>query len=442
MPLTAASILEAVHEQTQRTKHCSKADIERFIEESESKILSLKSRISALIELRDSERACVLALRYLVSPIRTLPVELLAKIFDLAIEGGYRYITHAHRISQVCSHWRQVALGTPRLWTRYLDVNLYDKGENAADGLKAWLARSAPLPLSISLVLHSKSNPAILEEVLRVASRLGYLQVLLGSGITVSTPPSFLAAQLGQCTLDSLEELDLGTIEEYEDCTPLDFTTARRLRKFRITKLGCPNLVTARITIPEESGPAEVGRNTPVQFNQLQSLHLSADVHPDSQTEVLITPIFDYFSSPVLQELKLQLPRTHCTQPHFTAFQLRAPNITRLEFAYTDLFTLAAVIRHAPFVTHLTLTCCDKYFDDAAIRSLYYEEGVAPLIPHLHTLVVKTRVVNFAEDILGGNDRVSLVLWFFNSVHQEYHLGPRFTDIVKDIPSDVLVYAK
>ncbi|KAJ6451588.1 hypothetical protein C8R45DRAFT_759476, partial [Mycena sanguinolenta] len=79
-------------------------------------ITSFDSRISALIELRDSERACALALRYLVSSIRTLPVELLAKIFDLAIEEGYMYIRHAHRISQVCSHWRQVALNTPQLW--------------------------------------------------------------------------------------------------------------------------------------------------------------------------------------------------------------------------------------------------------------------------------------------------------------------------------------
>ncbi|KAJ6451587.1 hypothetical protein C8R45DRAFT_755008, partial [Mycena sanguinolenta] len=77
------------------------------------------------------------------------------------------------------------------------------------------------------------------QEVLRASPRLGYLRVVLGS----STPPSFLAARLRQCTLDSLEELDLGTIEEYEDRTPLVFTTAPRLRKFRIIKMGVTPIV-------------------------------------------------------------------------------------------------------------------------------------------------------------------------------------------------------
>ncbi|KAJ7251150.1 hypothetical protein B0H12DRAFT_994479, partial [Mycena haematopus] len=74
----------------------------------------LESQINALVELRDRERACVAALRHLISPIHTLPVELLAQIFELAIRD---YIPKdLFRISQVCSHWRQVSHSTPRLW--------------------------------------------------------------------------------------------------------------------------------------------------------------------------------------------------------------------------------------------------------------------------------------------------------------------------------------
>ncbi|KAF7335304.1 hypothetical protein MSAN_02341200 [Mycena sanguinolenta] len=51
-------------EQRERTRKSSKVDIERFMEESESKITSLESQINALVELRDRERACVAALRH------------------------------------------------------------------------------------------------------------------------------------------------------------------------------------------------------------------------------------------------------------------------------------------------------------------------------------------------------------------------------------------
>ncbi|KAJ7264933.1 hypothetical protein B0H12DRAFT_1011517, partial [Mycena haematopus] len=108
-----------VLEQRERTRKNSKADVERFIEESELKITSLESQISALVELRDRERACVAALRHLLSPIRALPVELLAEIFELMIRDynySYAYIQAVFRISQVCSDWRQVAHSTPRLW--------------------------------------------------------------------------------------------------------------------------------------------------------------------------------------------------------------------------------------------------------------------------------------------------------------------------------------
>ncbi|KAJ7268128.1 hypothetical protein B0H12DRAFT_1002293, partial [Mycena haematopus] len=78
-------------------------------------VTSLESQISALVELRDRERACIAVLRHLISPIRTLPVELLAEIFELSI-GVEMYEKDAFRISHVCSEWRHIAHSTPRLW--------------------------------------------------------------------------------------------------------------------------------------------------------------------------------------------------------------------------------------------------------------------------------------------------------------------------------------
>ncbi|KAF8208411.1 hypothetical protein K438DRAFT_273648 [Mycena galopus ATCC 62051] len=103
-----------VLEQTERTRQSSRADIQQLIEESELKITSLELQISALVDLRDRERACVAALRHINSPIRTLPVELLAQVFHLSINHD-TYIKDVFLISQVCGDWRQVAHGTPKL---------------------------------------------------------------------------------------------------------------------------------------------------------------------------------------------------------------------------------------------------------------------------------------------------------------------------------------
>ncbi|KAJ6466210.1 hypothetical protein C8R45DRAFT_1172581 [Mycena sanguinolenta] len=459
----------------------TKTEIERFIEEFESKIISLESEISALIKLRDSQRACVLALRYIASPIHTLPVELLAEIFDFAIEDE-THIEDAHGISQVCSDWRQVAHSTPRLWTRTLEVDLCEQAD-VADGWKAWLARSAPMRIPMYFMGDFENiNPGILEEVLSVAPRWSSLRL----DSTCRTPPS-LVRQLAHCRLDSLEDLDLGFIRETDPAQPPPFTVPR-LRKLSIinhtedtlqivvpwvqlTELAfecnspdttleiltqCLNLIAANITISRWYQSPKV---ISIHLNQLQSLYLSVD-----DEFAPIAAFLDCLSTPELQTLQLQLDSPQ-PQAHFTAFQLRAPNITRLEFTNSLLFTsddLTAAMRNAPSLTHLHLDCCSKCFDDASIRSLYHKDGVAPLAPHLHSLVVKTHIVNLTDEVLAGMivsrwctdielasyaippavARWTHVKLEFYLRFRRYYLGPHFTDIVKDIPSNILIYSR
>ncbi|KAJ7844801.1 hypothetical protein B0H13DRAFT_2364032 [Mycena leptocephala] len=144
---------------------------------------------------------------------------------------------------------------------------------------------------------------------------------------------------------------------------------------------------------------------------------------------------------------------------------LQAPNITRLEFTHSLLFTsddLIAAIRNAPSLTHLQIDCCNKCFDDASIRSLFHKDGVALLAPHFHNLVVKTHIVNFTEEVLHHRDTImpatdtelasyavlpAVARWTyveleFHSRFRRHYLGPHFTDMVKDIPSNILIYSK
>ncbi|KAJ7366413.1 hypothetical protein DFH08DRAFT_948445 [Mycena albidolilacea] len=194
----------AIVEQTERTRRSSKADIKRLIEESELKIISLD-------ELLSRERAYVAALKYLISPIHTLPVELLAAIFELAVHETYHHTKDAFRISHVCSRWMQIARNTPGLWNRRLRVCLPGSAstdEEYAYGLKDWLARSAPLPVPITWCL--KYSCLSSEEVLRIAPR--WLSLDFRGGI-----PRWMISRLAECNLESLEELSLDI--------PSDFTS-------------------------------------------------------------------------------------------------------------------------------------------------------------------------------------------------------------------------
>ncbi|KAF7367561.1 hypothetical protein MSAN_00819200 [Mycena sanguinolenta] len=421
-------------EQTDRTRQSSKADIQRFIEESEHKITSLESQINALIELRDREGACLDSLRYIISPIRTLPIELLVEIFSLAIEDE-THIEDAHRISQVCSDWRKVAHATPRLWTRAIRVDLgsqkIDGREQLyADGLEAWLARSAPLPVSISLELYREnSDPRILEEVLRIAPRFR----------SVHCPDFFplrLIRRLAGCRLDSLEELELGLSDRDPNTSESPaLTIAPCLRKARITIASdrqhflipwaqltnltlycdsidiildilaqCTTLIYASLLTSVwflDVAPAQLTR-APFTLRHLHTLSLDFG-YPDHARQFC-----GVVSAPALEKLHIDFSTMrgiHLEVP-LTALLVGSSKITRLEissgpYAPTS-HELIVALGHTTHLTHLKLAYPHDYsFDDTLIEALSCKDGVAALVPHLHDLVLDDIIEDgFATDAL------------------------------------------
>ncbi|KAJ7276743.1 hypothetical protein C8J57DRAFT_1583987, partial [Mycena rebaudengoi] len=92
----------------------------------------------------------------ILSPIRRLPPEILGEIFTFHfICGSSTSYPSSKRapwlLAQVCSHWRSVALGTPRMWSMIF-AHLDFVGEGSAVLLwKLWLERSGTVPLSVKL---------------------------------------------------------------------------------------------------------------------------------------------------------------------------------------------------------------------------------------------------------------------------------------------------
>ncbi|KAJ7258713.1 hypothetical protein B0H12DRAFT_1232169 [Mycena haematopus] len=206
--------------------------------------LESQSRIAAIVELRDRECAVGAALRFIIAPIRTLPVELLAEIFVLTIHYSNElepiqnslHLRDAFRVSQVCCHWRQIAHGLPPLWTGPIKVEFSrppdSEEEIYANGLRALLTRSDRLSVHISMTglewtRSGEIGPRLPEELLRVASRWRSLRFL-------EEAPASLVLRLAGGSLEALEELQLQKLHrdvaDFDPTALLSFTTAPRLR--------------------------------------------------------------------------------------------------------------------------------------------------------------------------------------------------------------------
>ncbi|KAK7048067.1 F-box domain-containing protein [Favolaschia claudopus] len=438
-------------EQIQRTRHKPKEEIVSYIRISEDKIAAFDSELATsfdstrtVIQLLERERLTLAALRYLIAPIRTLPVELLGEIFLLAISEYAKWSSHivmVLRISHVCTDWNHVANATPRLWAGHMHVDLARSGRAQdfyAEGLRSWLARSAPLSLPISLrctdwpLMRINISPRISEEILRIAPRWRSLQLRASKPI----PASFVR-RLAESKLDDLEELELGAIEQdvfnLGDKAILHFNTAPRLRKLRMTLHSssvkivmpwaqlselslschspdialailsqCPNLTTTSIrttgwTIPPHTTAAV--QNLP---------YLRTFLFTFAGSSGHFVPFFSNLLMPELEELSFNFGEVpggivQWTSDRFTAFQLRSPNITRLELtsSYLTAEDLKAALRHAPSLLHLKLTCCPHSFDDTVIKAMQYEAGIEPLVPRLHHFVFEeTYERMFSQDVL------------------------------------------
>ncbi|KAH7871959.1 uncharacterized protein C8R40DRAFT_1174034 [Lentinula edodes] len=103
---------------------------------------------------RRKARLLQLALTRSPSPIYSLPCEMLSLIFTeycLMSISPNKKPSPQSVLTQVCSTWRQVAHGTPRLWSRFQAL-LGDNGfEVHGDAMTTWLGRSGEVPLEIAI---------------------------------------------------------------------------------------------------------------------------------------------------------------------------------------------------------------------------------------------------------------------------------------------------
>ncbi|KAJ7455918.1 hypothetical protein B0H11DRAFT_2066279 [Mycena galericulata] len=413
---------------------------QELIAESRANIARFESQIKDLERLRAREYSIIAALRLITAPVRTLPVELLGRIFLLALDpasnldGSAVLIKDVVLLSQVCKHWRKAALATPQLWARRLPIFSETRsGEPLLTATKIFLERAAPLPVPISLGPgYDASAGANLAPLLDTLFAVPHRWL----SVTLSTKLLATLAQIPAGTLTSLETLDLRSTPASGEAELLPnvniFLLAPRLRRVtlwhvkntnmfpipwsQLTNLAladyspkvcldvivrCSTLVSATLHMSGWPESVSLTDTDTVTLEHLKNLEIHIS---NTSSDEHFTPFLQRLNLPSLTALKMY-GEYHSgvitwSAMAFTLFQIRSPLIKHLQIDHCALTSedLQAVVHHALSLTHLEVYNCSNCIDDAFLAGLrYYHHDPAPLVPKLEVLWLSSLRCDFEE---------------------------------------------
>ncbi|KAL1746384.1 hypothetical protein HDZ31DRAFT_62283 [Schizophyllum fasciatum] len=124
-------------------------------------------QIARLLAQKATIREQIAVHKALISPFRRLPAEVLALIFTLAVPIGWDSAYTARRMSRlnvlrVCHLWREIALGTPQIWTGLrFESQLFRVTDDPAPIVQTALERTGQLPLDLILEMGATQYGAV-----------------------------------------------------------------------------------------------------------------------------------------------------------------------------------------------------------------------------------------------------------------------------------------
>lgn len=128
------------------------------LEAVEEDITRLQARLADFQRRKRELTSYVEDLGALLSPIRRMPPEIMARVFDFCGDVHVRgpHCEPSRRapllLGSVCRSWRTLSLAMPRLWTAlYLDLPTSGTLDTQEEILDAWLHRSRPFCISLWL---------------------------------------------------------------------------------------------------------------------------------------------------------------------------------------------------------------------------------------------------------------------------------------------------
>ncbi|KAJ7709454.1 hypothetical protein B0H17DRAFT_1028054 [Mycena rosella] len=438
--------------------------VKGLIEATETNIERLTAQIRELTLMREKERSVLATLRLMIVPIGKLPTELLVDIFkrvvhapeahfgdppfEMTLRGlsshtGRVSLRRVLRLAQVSPYWRQITHTSPYLWTGSVHVDL-DKKRTSDDtylsGLQDLLARSSPLPISVSLTGTSIKSIKSVSASSSARARIIVNTAQRWRSLSLDMVPFTHFNDLVPGTFKALKWLNIRT--RWHQTEPvIVFHSSPRLRSLtldlnhnapsnlalfqmpwsqltdlhvtdhsvggcRAILLQCSNLVSAKFdTSHDWDFPPEAAQSPVVVLPSLKTLVIEfsgATSEPIGGVAAFFMPL----ALPSLKTLDLQFnPDGDLTWPTevFSQFQNRSQNIKRIDlmFSVIDVAGLVALLRHSPALTTLDIQNCWNCVEDAVFEALRYDDGATlPLAPKLQNLHFTNVGLGFEEDIL------------------------------------------
>ncbi|KAJ7165459.1 hypothetical protein C8R43DRAFT_210992 [Mycena crocata] len=441
------------------------ARFQSVVDESALELERYDAEIDRLTQVRDrlvAERTTIAAYvdrcRNVFSPVRRLPPELWAEIFDMCAPLSARGFTetdtyvqemdrlsqrHLLESSQVCFHWHSICMATPRLWSTVV-VNTMWWGqcmasESALLGrLRSSLERSGSYPLTLFVMdLGDTGEHPVLQLLVQHSAR--WRDVFININ-----PDSYCFLASARNKLPLLEVLDI--VEPGDGSVDLDiFRCAPRLTEvtfdgpsscvpqlpwdqlwyfgyrsavwqpdlFPQLSLLCKLSPRTKFCCAVETNMIGLARDIPSILSNIPAISLpyTGNEFPEHAKE-LLGVIFTALTLPRLLALELHRPVLEPAPPwhhtHFITFAARSSlhaHLVELEIhAIITDDELVQCLTVLPLVK--TLTISDRggpsdhvVFTDHLLQRLTYTAEVQKcLIPNLHYFNVTTRF-QFTPDV-------------------------------------------
>ncbi|KAJ6594347.1 hypothetical protein B0H19DRAFT_1095115 [Mycena capillaripes] len=406
----------------------SKEEVTAQIRATEANICRLSTQIDELVQTRQKERRTLARLYFMIVPVGKLPTELLVEIFSLAVEPesdsaelrtnfvGHKtppFLPHRQTIllSHVCSAWREIAIGSSKLWAMGLiDVRLNRQNDEKIylDGLQTLLDRSSPLPISVSLTyrqtwtsfnLRALPIAAILHIIAPTTSRWKFLNVADDSleAFKETSLGSFTALQ--GLRLEYRTDSNTAPIDLFWDCPhlrhltmmpransrscsdlfrlPWDQLTHLNLVEWvpptcRAVFLQCRNLVSA--TLSTKGWDTSITDAPATALPCLKRLEMQFDEGHEELGRV--GPFFTPLILSALHSLRLTFDSIVWPAQEFSDFQMRAPNIAQIHLECCPITSreLITLLRLTPALMTLTLIHCLNCIDIEFLHLFNYDK--------------------------------------------------------------------
>ncbi|KAJ7757530.1 hypothetical protein B0H16DRAFT_1536957 [Mycena metata] len=284
--------------------------------------------------------------------IHVLPSEVLGgEIFPLVVHGaGNRWHRKILVLDQVCTRWRHILHSSPLLWTNCVPINTRQfSGLSSADSIvanyfraiKMWLARSAPLPIPVSLDLSAfRPGTDDFARALDINTEIGgrwkslHINVQWSEEADCETP------------LHALTEVAFASFPWQQHVRPLEVVS---IPWSQLTQLSL------------KSGPPLTCRTVLVKCTSIVSAHLEAGLDESMDLSALSTASLAHLSSLALS----------VSQASFRATaKVMLPALTTLELFYDVQHALLPLHNIQKLTLNVVIGLLDSVLESADLCAL------------------------------------------------------------------------